>query len=146
MKPLRGVLVTGVDAPVGEWLVRALLEDTSVGHVVAVAPRPERVALPQSARLTCLPVELQKERHVHDLLFGPVRELGVEVIIHTATAGPAYEIGGVSRVMKENTGSPAAVNQGGTNATTPDTCRVVLFPPVVRSVTKARLSKPLPRK
>lgn len=93
MTPLRGVLVTGVDAPVGEWLVRALLEDTSVGHVVAVAPRPERVALPQSARLTCLPVELQKERHVHDLLFGPVRELGVEVIIHTATAGSATRDG-----------------------------------------------------
>lgn len=93
MTPVRGVLVTGADAPVGEWLVRALLEDNRIGHVIAVAPRPERVALPQSARLTVLPVELLKERHVHDLLFGPARELGVEVIIHTATAGSATEDG-----------------------------------------------------
>ena len=93
MTPLRGVLVTGADAPVGEWLVRALLEDTSIGHVIAVAPRPERVALPHSARLTVLPVELLRERHVHDLLFGPARELGVEVIVHTATAGSATEDG-----------------------------------------------------
>lgn len=87
MTPVRGVLVTGVEAPVGERLVRRLLEDPNIGHVIAVAPRPERVALPESRRLTFLPVELNKERRVHDLLFGPARELGVEVVIHTAFVG-----------------------------------------------------------
>lgn len=87
--PVRGVLVTGVDAPVGEWLTRSLLADPNIGHIIAVAPRAERIALPQSSRLTFLPVELNKERHVHDLLFGPARELGVEVVIHAATAGDA---------------------------------------------------------
>ncbi len=87
MTPVRGVLVTGADGPVGEWLIRSLLTDPDIGHVIAVAPRPERVALPQSSRLTCLPVELNRDRRVHDLLFGPVRELGVEVVIHAATAG-----------------------------------------------------------
>lgn len=88
-KPVRGVLVTGVDAPVGEWLARSLLADPNIGHIIAVAPHAERIALPQSSRLTFLPVELNKERRVHDLLFGPVRELGVEVVIHAATAGDA---------------------------------------------------------
>jgi UDP-glucose 4-epimerase len=85
--PVRGVLVTGVEAPVGERLVRRLLDDPDIGHVIAVAPRPEKVALPESRRLTFLPVELNKERRVHDLLFGPARELGVEVVIHTAFVG-----------------------------------------------------------
>ena len=87
MTPVRGVLVTGVEAPVGERLVRRLLDDPDIGHVIAVAPRPEKVALPESRRLTFLPVELNKERRVHDLLFGPARELGVEVVIHTAFVG-----------------------------------------------------------
>lgn len=87
MSAVRGVLVTGVEAPVGERLVRRLLDDPEIGHVIAVAPRAERVALPQSPRLTFLPLDLNKERRVHDLLFGPVRELGIEVVIHTAFVG-----------------------------------------------------------
>lgn len=93
---LRAVLVTGTDATVGEWLVRRLLEDPRVGHVVAVGSRPPEEALPvrHATRLTYLPVDLSRERRVHDLLFGPARDLGVEVVIHTAMSRSANDEGG----------------------------------------------------
>lgn len=93
---MRGVLVTGSDTTVGERLVRALLADDSVGHVVAVGRSPPEQALPlvTQAKLTYLPVDLTRERRVHDLLFGPARDLGVEVVVHTAFAGTALDEGG----------------------------------------------------
>jgi len=90
------VLVTGSDTTLGERLVRALLADESVGHVVAVGRRPPEQALPlvTQSRMTYLPVDLTRERRVHDLLFGPARDLGVEVVVHTAFAGTALDEGG----------------------------------------------------
>ena len=94
--PIKGVLVTGIDAPVGERLVRALLDDPSIGHVVALGNRPSNETLPFShaSRLTYLQVDLTRERRVHDLLFGPARDLGVEVVVHTAISRSAVEEGG----------------------------------------------------
>lgn len=76
--PLKGVLVTGVDTPVGEMLVRSLLADDSIGQVLAVGSRPPEDALPfsHSGRLTYIQLDLLKERRVKDLLFGPARDLG----------------------------------------------------------------------
>lgn len=93
---MKGVLVTGSDTTVGERLVRALVDDPDVEHVVAVGRRPPEQALPlvTQSKLTYLPVDLTRERRVHDLLFGPARDLGVEVVVHTAFAGTATEEGG----------------------------------------------------
>lgn len=91
----RGVLVTGADAPLGERLVRALLADPEVGHVLAVGSRPLGDALPleDERRLTYLSVNLARERRVQELLFGPARDLGVEVVVHTSMGSGAAEKG-----------------------------------------------------
>lgn len=106
---VRGVLVTGTDATVGERLVRTLLEDPNVGHVVAVGSRPPEEAVPfrHASKLTYLPVELTRERRVHDLLFGPARDLGVEVVIHTAMSRSANDEGG--RVHAQNVDATRAL-------------------------------------
>lgn len=86
-----GVMVTGVETPIGEMLVRSLLADERVGHVLAVGYRPSHESLPfaHARRLTYMQVDLVKERRTHDLLFGPARDLGVEVVLHTAMARSA---------------------------------------------------------
>lgn len=97
----RGVLVTGADAPIGERFVRALLADPSVGRVLAVGSRPLDEAMPfeDERRLTYLSVNLTRERRVHELLFGPARDLGVEVVVHTAMGGSAAEQGKAVHAM-----------------------------------------------
>ncbi|MFZ5482354.1 MAG: hypothetical protein ACOZNI_36670 [Myxococcota bacterium] len=94
--PLKGVLVTGTDAPLGELLARTLLADEGIGHVLAIGRRRPEEALPfrHMSRLTYLQVDLKRERQVHDLLFGPARDLGVEVVVHTAMSRSAMEEGG----------------------------------------------------
>ncbi|MFT7518401.1 MAG: UDP-glucose 4-epimerase [Kiritimatiellia bacterium] len=80
------VLVTGVATPLGERLVRSLLADTRVRHVLAVSEVPRRDALTilDNPRLTYLQVDLTSTRKVHRLVFGPARNLGVEVVVHLA--------------------------------------------------------------
>ena len=93
---LKGVLVTGSDTTIGERLVRTLVDDPHVGHVVAVGRRPPDQALPllTQSKLTYLPVDLSRERRVHDLLFGPARDFEVEVVVHTAFSGSPTDEGG----------------------------------------------------
>jgi UDP-glucose 4-epimerase len=93
--PIKGVLVTGVDTPVGEMLVRSLLADPLIGQVMAVGSRPPEDALPFShtGRLAYIQLDLLKERRVKELLFGPARDLGVETVVHTALASAASEEG-----------------------------------------------------
>jgi UDP-glucose 4-epimerase len=81
---VRAVLVTGASAPLGQRLVRSLLADTRVSHVLAVDDVPPDEALPFShaGRLTYLPVDLRRARKVRELLFGPARDLDVEVVVH----------------------------------------------------------------
>ncbi len=90
-----GVLVTGADAPIGERLVRGLLDDEGVSHVIAVGARPLEEALPftHDRRLTYLSVDLRRERRVRELLFGPARDLGITTVIHTAMGRGASEEG-----------------------------------------------------
>jgi UDP-glucose 4-epimerase len=95
------VCVTGATTPIGERLVRSLLADTRVGHVLAVDRQPVERALPfAGSRLTYKSVDLTKSRRVHELLFGPARDLGVEVVVHLAQARSAYAEG--SRVHARN--------------------------------------------
>lgn len=78
------VLVTGATTPIGERLVRSLIADTRVEHVLAVGLEPAEQALPFShgKRLTYLRVDLGRERRIRELLFGPVRDLGIQVVVH----------------------------------------------------------------
>lgn len=80
------VLVTGATTPIGERLVKSLIADTRVQHVLAVGKEEPDVALPFShgKRLTYLKVDLARERGLRELLFGPARDLGVEVVVHLA--------------------------------------------------------------
>jgi len=81
----RAILVTGASAPIGERLVRALLDDSRVSHVVAATGyKPNVFPIPQNDRLTVVQVGLHRSRQVHDLLFGLARDLNIEVVVHTA--------------------------------------------------------------
>lgn len=96
------VLVTGATTPIGERLVRSLVADTRVQHVLAVGIEPAERALPFShgKRLTYLTVDLARERRIRELLFGPVRDLGVEVVVHLAQHSRAHDKG--SQVHAQN--------------------------------------------
>ncbi len=89
------VLVTGATTTVGQSLVRSLVADTRVRHVLAVAQEaPEAVpSLSGGNRLTYLQVDLARSRHVRELLFGPARDLGVEVVVHLNQRDSGYQRG-----------------------------------------------------
>lgn len=88
------VLVTGATTSIGERLIRSLLVDTRVRHVLAADKHPAERALPfENKRLTYLSVDLTKSRQVHELLFGQARDLGVEVVVHLAQSRSAYAVG-----------------------------------------------------
>jgi UDP-glucose 4-epimerase len=92
---MMSVLVTGATTPIGERLVRSLIADTRVDHVLAVGIEPEEAALPFSRtnRLTYVQVDLRRSRRVHELLFGPARDLGVEAVVHLAEHRSGYDKG-----------------------------------------------------
>lgn len=89
------VLITGATTPVGERLVRSLIADTRVKHVVAVALESPEHALPfaHGNRLTYLSLDLRRTRKVRELLFGIVRDLGVEVVVHLSQHRSAHAVG-----------------------------------------------------
>ncbi|MEO0601460.1 MAG: NAD-dependent epimerase/dehydratase family protein [Myxococcota bacterium] len=96
------VLVTGATTAIGERLVRSLVADTRVKHVLAVARESEERALPFShgKRLTYLSVDLARSRMVRELVFGPARDLGCEVVVHLGQAASAHAKG--NRVHQRN--------------------------------------------
>ena len=99
------VLVTGATTAVGERLVRSLVADTRVKHVIAVGKEPPDKALPfsHSSRLSYVRVDLTRPRRVHNLLFGPARDRGVEVIVHASQHRDAFDRGrGVHRANVES--------------------------------------------
>lgn len=92
---MNSVLVTGATTPIGERLVRSLIADTRVEHVLAVGIEKPENALPfsNSKRLRYLQVDLARERRIRELLFGPVRDLGVQVVVHLAQHSLAHDEG-----------------------------------------------------
>lgn len=81
------VMVTGATTPTGAAVVRRLLAERSVEHVLACAfeAKPSAGVLPRaSKRFSYRQVDLTKSRAAHDLLWGPARALGIESIFHTA--------------------------------------------------------------
>lgn len=82
---MKAVLVTGATTPLGLKLIRRLLDDDDVEHVLAVGIEPVAPSLPHGwERLTYVQGDLTRARRIRALLFGPVRDLGVDAIVHTA--------------------------------------------------------------
>ena len=96
------VLVTGATTPIGERLVRSLVADTRVKHVLAVGRESVETALPFSHgnRLTYLSVDLSRSREVRRLVFGAARDLACEVVVHLAQHRRVRDRG--HRVHQEN--------------------------------------------
>jgi len=79
------VLLLGATTPLGRRLCEELLADPGLQAVLAVALEPrEQARLPENPRLTYQQVDLTRPRHMHRLLFGAARELGVDVMVHIA--------------------------------------------------------------
>lgn len=92
---MRSVLVTGVADPLGERLVRLLLTDSRIDQIIGISGQdPSVLPLPADPRLTLIQVDLRKSRRVHEVLFGPARAKGVDVVVHTAMSRSASESGG----------------------------------------------------
>lgn len=89
---MRSVLVTGATSTLGQELVKSLIRDARVAHVLAVDHTPKSYQYPiqEPGRLTYTSVDLRRARQVRDLLFGPARDLNVEVIVHTASHGSGF--------------------------------------------------------
>jgi UDP-glucose 4-epimerase len=88
------VMVTGVSTPIGERLVRELLADSRVGHVMGLTDTPvDRMPLRPSPRLSLHQVDLSRERHTHRLLFGEGRKRELRVVVHTAMHRSAWAEG-----------------------------------------------------
>ncbi len=92
---MNSVLVTGATSVTGQRLVRSLLADTRVAHVLAVGAEPEHRALPFSHRnrLTYVQVDMRRARKVRELVFGPARDRGVDVLVHLDEYQGAYDSG-----------------------------------------------------
>ncbi|RME76214.1 MAG: hypothetical protein D6776_01620 [Planctomycetota bacterium] len=82
----RRILVTGATAPVGRAVCGALLARPEVELVFAVGREPpERAGLgSHGGRLCYRQADLAGWRRMHDLLFGPARRAGIEVLAHLA--------------------------------------------------------------
>ncbi len=92
---MRSVLVTGAGSPLGQQLIASLLADTRVRHVLAVDSRAIDPNLPfaHSGRLTWQSIDLRRARKVRELLFGPARDLDVEVVVHLSEHISPYGTG-----------------------------------------------------
>lgn len=76
------LLVSAATATPAAQLVRALLAGGEVDRVLAVGREPAPAGLPTDPRLDYRRVDLTRPRAVHDLLFGPARELGIDAVVH----------------------------------------------------------------
>lgn len=88
------VLVTGTNTPIGERLVRALLEDSRVDRIIGVSGvDPQVLPFKVHDRLTLLQVDLTSSRRVSNLLFGPAQDQKIDVVVHTSLHRSAYAKG-----------------------------------------------------
>lgn len=78
------VLVTGATTPLGVALVHRLAADARVERVLACGIETGAPALAASDKVTYVRADLCRARELRDLLFGPVQELGITVLVHAA--------------------------------------------------------------
>ncbi|MCO4769110.1 MAG: hypothetical protein KDA24_03715 [Deltaproteobacteria bacterium] len=90
----RSVLVTGATTPLGVAFVNSLLADPEVSNVLALGVEERPAALVEHPELTYARSDLRRPRHIRRLLSGPVRELGIDTIVHTALHRSARDEGG----------------------------------------------------
>lgn len=93
-------LITGATTPLGESLIGRLLARADVDHVIAIGRERVPAAHLESPRLSYFAVDLRRGREVHDLLYGPAREHGVDTVVHAALHRSAADAG--SRVHAAN--------------------------------------------
>ncbi len=103
------VLVIGAGAPLGEALVRGLLADSAVDHVVAATGHPaDTFPIEPTEQLTVCSVDITRNRQLHHLLFDTAKGLEIDTVIHTAMhlsatdEGPrvhAYNVESVRNLM-----------------------------------------------
>ena len=88
------VMITGAGSPIGEHLVRTLLDDSRVGHILAVTGQPvANFPMAESERLTIAQVDLIRPRRVHQLLFDTAKACSIDTVIHTALHSSAIDEG-----------------------------------------------------
>jgi UDP-glucose 4-epimerase len=75
------IMVTGATAPLGTALLRALLAASDVELVLAVGRELESPVL-CGPRLVYRTLDLTHPRVLHDLLWGPAREHGIDAVVH----------------------------------------------------------------
>lgn len=90
---MMSVLVAGAATPLGEALVRRLVADVRLSHVIATGLPGVEFPVIHPSRLTYLPLDLAKSRRVHDVLFGPARDVGVQVVVHLGQPADPYRGG-----------------------------------------------------
>lgn len=101
---MSGVLISGATTPLGRRVVDAV-RSAGIGPVLAIGVEDEELAsasLPQGVRY--LQVDLTRPRFVRRLLFGPVRDMRIDTIVHLAAHRDASDEGsGVHRLNVEAT-------------------------------------------
>lgn len=98
---MRSVLVTGATTPFGDELVRQLLDDEGVAHVLAVGVEARETVLPYvSDKLTYVQADFTHMRKIRELMFGPALALGVDTVMHGALHRKASD--GGQRVHRLN--------------------------------------------
>lgn len=92
--PQRRVLVIGAGAPIGEALVRLLLDDDRVSHVLAATGHPvDSFPIEGREGLTVRSVDITRNRQLHHLLFDTAKGLNIDTVIHTAMHSSATDEG-----------------------------------------------------
>jgi UDP-glucose 4-epimerase len=94
-------MITAATTPLGRALVRSLLDDSDITHVVAVGIEASPFVNGEldPARFTYERVDLAKERGIRRLVFGVAREHDVSAVVHTALHRSAIDAGrGVHRL------------------------------------------------
>jgi UDP-glucose 4-epimerase len=86
------VLVTGASATLGNALVARLEEDPSVDKILAVSLRPRSTG-GFGDRTEWVGVDLHRSRDLRTLLFGRVREAGIDTVVHMAEHPDASDDG-----------------------------------------------------
>lgn len=86
-------LVTGTTAPIGRALVMHLLQDPSTERVLATGLESSALSDVHDERLTYAGADLTRFRQTHDLMMGPVRELGITCVFHSALHRSAKDEG-----------------------------------------------------
>ena len=110
-------MVTGATTPLGAAIVDHLLHERDVELVLAVGHEPDRPrGTPDGGdRLVYCRADLAHARAAHDLVWGPARELGIEVVVSAAQhrraadrgrAVHAQNVGTVAHLLRACAGHP----------------------------------------